>query len=118
METAVAAWHRGGGEEAVDPLDVWLIDSQGGSLHITTGSDWCLIVDSSSPHDGYDMGDWGRVEVDPVGDRTPFAAHLGQHILAVREEFESTAGRIALEVTFVSGSVRCDSWAGDLRLST
>ena len=113
-----AAWHQSADAGAEDPLDVWLIDSQGSSMHVTTGSDWCLIVESSSPHEGYGMGSWGRVEVAPVGDRTPFAAHLGEGVLAVREEFEPESGRIAIEVTFVSGRVRCDSWAGNLRLST
>ncbi|MGW6405069.1 hypothetical protein [Streptomyces sp. NPDC055134] len=118
LEEVFAAWHRSEGEEAEDPLDVWLVDSQSSSLHVTTGSDWCLIVEPSSPHEGYGMGSWGRVEVAPVGDRTPFAAHLGEDVLAVREEFEPKTGRIAIEVTFASGRVRCDSWDGDLRLST
>jgi hypothetical protein len=117
LADVIAAWHRSGDEQAEDPLDVWLMDSHGGSVHITTGSDWCLIVESSIPHEGYDMDSWGRVEVAPVGDRTPFAAHLGEDVLAVREEFEPTTGRIALEVTFASGRVRCESWAGNLRLS-
>ncbi|MFC9618286.1 hypothetical protein [Streptomyces sp. NPDC056938] len=117
LEEVFAAWHRSEDGEAEDPLDVWLVDSQGSSLHVTTGSDWCLIVEPSSPHEGYGMGSWGCAEVAPVGDRTPFAAHLGEDILAVREEFELKTGRIAIEVVFASGRVRCDSWAGDLRLS-
>ncbi|MCX5441316.1 hypothetical protein [Streptomyces sp. NBC_00063] len=117
LEEVFAAWYRIGDEKSEDPLDVWLIDSQGSPMHITTGSDWCLIVESSSPHEGYDMDRWGRVEVAAVGDRTPFAAHLGEDILAVREEFEPKTGRIALEVTFASGRVRSDSWAGNLRMS-
>ncbi|WP_199549440.1 hypothetical protein [Streptomyces sp. N35] len=117
LEEVFAAWYRSGDEEAGDPLDVWLIDGQGGSVHITTGSDWCLIAESASPHEGYDMDSWGRIEVAPVGDRTPFASHLGEDVLAVREEFEPRTGRVALEVSFASGRVRCDSWAGDLRLS-
>ncbi len=103
-----AAWHRSGDEAAEDPLDVWLIDDQGRSVHITTGSDWCLVVERSSPHEGYEMDGCGRVEVAPVGDRTPLAAHLGEDVMAVREEFE---------VVFATGRVRCDSWAGDLRLA-
>lgn len=117
LVSVFAAWHWSGDEAAEDPLDVWLIDDQGSSVHITTGSDWCLVVESSSSHEGYDMDGWGRVEVAPVGDRTPFAAHLGEEVLAVREEFEPKTGRIALEVVFASGRVRCDSWAGDLRLA-
>ncbi|MFF1520462.1 hypothetical protein [Streptomyces sp. NPDC058305] len=117
LQKVLAAWHRSGDEEPEDPLDVWLIDSQGSSTHVTTGSDWCLIVESSSPHEGYNMGGWGHVEVVPVGDRTPFAVYLGEDVLAVSEEFEPKTGRIALEITFASGRVRCRSWAGDLRLS-
>ncbi|MGW5532317.1 hypothetical protein [Streptomyces xanthochromogenes] len=52
-----------------------------------------------------------------MGDPTPFAAYLGEAVLAVSEEFEPKTGRNALEVTFASGRIRCDSWAGDLRLS-
>ncbi|MEU6389117.1 hypothetical protein [Streptomyces sp. NPDC046939] len=118
LEEVIAAWHSSEDDgEAESPLDVWLLCSEGSPLHITTGSDWCLIVESAGPHTGYDMGGWGRVEVAPVGDRTPFAAHLGEVVLAVREEFEREAGRIAVEIDFASGRVRCDSWAGDLRLS-
>ncbi|MFF3981101.1 hypothetical protein [Streptomyces sp. NPDC001828] len=117
LKEVFAAWLRSGDEEVQGPLDVWLIDGQGGSLHVTTGSDWCLIVESASPHEGYDMDCWGRVEVAPIGDRTPFAAHLGEEVLTVSEECEPKTGRIALEVTFASGRVRCGSWAGDLRLS-
>lgn len=117
LVSVFAAWHWSADEAAEDPLDVWLIDDQGSSVHITTGSDGCLVVEPSSPHEGYDMDGWGRVEVGPVGDRTPFAARLGEDVLAVREEFEPKTGRIALEVVFATGRVRCDSWAGDLRLT-
>jgi hypothetical protein len=46
----------------------------------------------------------GRIEVAPINDETPFAGHLG--------------GRLALELVFGSGTVRCESWSGDLRLSS
>ncbi|MEV0529953.1 hypothetical protein AB0I66_41755 [Streptomyces sp. NPDC050439] len=59
LEEVFVAWHRSGDDEAEGPLDMWLIDSHGRSVHITTGSDWCLILDSSSPHEGYDMGKLG-----------------------------------------------------------
>jgi hypothetical protein len=51
-----------------------------------------------------------------IGRRSPLA--LEKDVLAVREEFEPKTDRIAVEVTFASGRVRCDSWGGDLRLST
>ncbi|GGY61973.1 hypothetical protein [Streptomyces xanthochromogenes] len=117
LDEVFAAWHRSGDEEAQGPLDVWLIDGQGRSVHVTTGSDWCLIVESASPHERYDMDGWRHVEVAPIGDRTPFAAYLGEAVLAVSEEFEPKTGCITLEVTFASSRIRCDSWAGDLRLS-
>lgn len=43
LEEFFASWHRHG-EAPAGPLDVWLIDSQGGSLHITTGSHRFLMV--------------------------------------------------------------------------
>ncbi|WP_223768253.1 hypothetical protein [Streptomyces huiliensis] len=96
---------------------MWLIDSEGASTHVTAGSDWCLVVDSSAPRAGYDMAEWGRVEVAPIRSETPFADHLGETVSAVGEERDPDTGRIALEITFASGRVRCDARSGDLRLS-
>ncbi|MDT0343666.1 hypothetical protein [Streptomyces litchfieldiae] len=110
--------HRNGAGPPSGPLDAWLIDGEGGSTRITIGTDWCLIVETSAPHEGYDMGEWGRVEVAPVHTETPFANHVGETVLAIREEGAPATGRLALEITFPSGRVRCESWAGDLRLST
>jgi hypothetical protein len=97
---------------------VWLIDSEAVSTRITTGSDWCLIVEASAPFAGYDMAESGRVEVAPVSGETPFADHLGETVLAVSEESVPESGRTALEIVFDSGRVRCETWSGDLRLST
>ncbi|MFI6423263.1 hypothetical protein ACIBG6_38535 [Streptomyces sp. NPDC050842] len=86
-------------------------------MHIATGSDWCLIVEMSEPHVGHDMGDSGLITVGAMGVGTPFADHIGESVLAVREDHEPNTGRIALELSFPTGRVRCDSWAGDLRLT-
>ena len=117
LERVVTAWHLHDGDTRSGPLDVWLTDSAGVSTHITTGSDWCLIAEISTPYEAYDMGQGGRVEVPPANGETPFAEHLGETILAVGEAGAPAMGRLALEITFSSGSVRCESWAGDLRLS-
>ncbi|WP_413804725.1 hypothetical protein [Streptomyces sp. OE57] len=100
------------------PLDVWLIDSEEAATHVTAGSDWCLIVESSAPPEGYDMAELGRVQVSAVGGETPFADHLGDTVLAVREEVDPDSGRLAMELTFDSGRVRCGTWSGELRLSS
>ncbi|MEU9401657.1 hypothetical protein [Streptomyces sp. NPDC048242] len=107
-----------GGDIPVGPLDVWLIDDREATVYVTTGSDGCLIVEESEPHHGYDMGDSGRVTVGAVGNETPFADHIGESVLAVREEHEPNTGRVALELSFPGGRVRCESWAGNLRLSS
>lgn len=112
----VASWHRHAKAQS-GPLDVWLIDSDGVATRLTTGSDWCLIVERATPYEGYDMGAGDRVEVAPVKDETPFAAHLGETVLAVREEADAATGRLARDIIFNSGRVRCESWAGELRLS-
>ncbi|WP_326808423.1 MULTISPECIES: hypothetical protein [unclassified Streptomyces] len=120
LERVVAAWHRLGTEAPSGPLDVWLIDSEAVATHVTTGSDWCLIVETSAPFEGYDMAESGRVEVAPISGETAFADHLGEAILAVREEGTPDtpgSGRRALEITFESGRVRCETWSGDLCLS-
>lgn len=118
LEGIVASWHRQDGEASSCPLDVWLIDGNGIATRVTAGSDWCLIVERSAPYEGFDMEGAGRVEVAPVHDETPFTAHLGETVLAVREEADAVTGRLALDITFESGRLRCQSWAGELRLST
>ncbi|MDQ1013094.1 hypothetical protein QFZ82_007579 [Streptomyces sp. V4I23] len=118
LEQVVASWHLYGSEAPSRPLDVWLIDSEAVATHVTTGSDWCLIVEMTAPFTGYDMAESGRVEVAPISGETPLAAHLGETVLAVSEEGSSDSGRLALEITFGSGRVRCETWSGDLRLSS
>ncbi|MEV4943840.1 hypothetical protein [Streptomyces zaomyceticus] len=113
----VGSWHLYGGDGPVGPLGVWLIDDQKAAVHLTTGSDWCLIVEVSEPHVGYDMGDSGLITVETVDDRSPFAAHIGQSVVAMREGHEPNTGRMALELSFPTGRVRCESWGGDLRLT-
>ncbi|GAA1677443.1 hypothetical protein GCM10009830_25510 [Glycomyces endophyticus] len=111
-----ASWFWYEGVQTTAPLEVWLTDECQQSIRITTGSDWCLIFEASEPHEGCDTGEFGRVEVREGGDATPFAGHIGERILATREGFEPFTGRISLDLTFPTGGVRCDSWAGDLRL--
>lgn len=61
----VAAWQEVGGGEVVGPLDVWLIDDGGDSVHVTTGSDWCLIVEAAQPYGDYDLGASGGSAWEP-----------------------------------------------------
>ncbi|MGW0697945.1 hypothetical protein ACWD0A_01070 [Streptomyces sp. NPDC002867] len=117
LAAALGSWHLHGSDDPAGPLDVWLIDDQGAAIHLTTGSDWCLIVEASEPHAGYDMGDSGLITVGAIGGKTSFADHIGESVLAVREDHEPNTGRVALELTFSTGRVRCESWAGDLRLT-
>ncbi|MET9877653.1 hypothetical protein ABZZ36_23905 [Actinacidiphila glaucinigra] len=117
LTKVVASWHVYGTDDPVGPLDVWLIDESDRAVHITTGSDWCLVVETSEPHTGYDMGDSGLVTVGALDGTTPFAEHIGESVLAAREDFEPETGRVALELSFPSGRVRCESRAGDLRLA-
>jgi hypothetical protein len=116
LVSVVASWHHYGTEPVSGPVDIWLIDGRQGSTHITVASDWCLLVEERAPFDGVDMGGYGRFDVTPAGD-TPLAPHVGSTILAVREEFHPITGRMALELAFVGGRVRCDGWDGDLRLT-
>ncbi|MEU6986384.1 hypothetical protein ABZ946_23590 [Streptomyces sp. NPDC046324] len=70
-----------------------LIDSEAVATRITTGSDWCLIVEASDPFAGYDMAESDRVEVAPISGETPFADHLGETVPAVSEESVPDNGR-------------------------
>ncbi len=117
LAEVVGSWHVYGGDDPAGPLDVWLTDDRGVAVRITTGSDWCLIVEESEPHAGYDMGDSGLITVGAIGEKTPFADHIGENVLAVQEGHEANTGRVALELSFPTGRVRCESWSGDLRLT-
>lgn len=118
ISRVVASWHICEGERSEAPLDVWLIDSDGESTRITTGSDRCLIVESAAPHEPYDMGEWGRIEVgEDLGDH-PFLRHLGQTVASVAEFALPEQGRTHLEIVFTDGHrVRADCYEGDLRLT-
>ncbi|MFF2147418.1 hypothetical protein [Kitasatospora sp. NPDC058190] len=110
----VAAWHVYEGRLDPIPADLWLIDDRGEATRLASGTDWCLEVEASAPYEGYDMGEWGRIEVGPADAETAFARHLGRPVLAAREEHEPTTGRMALELDFPDGTVRCESYAGEL----
>ncbi|MET8632634.1 hypothetical protein [Streptomyces sp. NPDC004680] len=99
LAEVVGSWHLYGSDDPAGPLDVWLIDDQGAAVHITTGSDWCLIIEASEPNAGYDMGNSGPVAVGAIGEETPFADHIGESVLAVREDHEPNTGRVALELS-------------------
>lgn len=118
LAEVVGSWHLYGRDAPTGPLEVWLIDDLGAAIHLTTAADWCLIVEASEPHAGYDMGDPGRVTVGVIGEGMPFADHVGEDVVEVREEHAPNTGRVALELTFPTGRVRCESWAGDLRLTS
>lgn len=112
-----ASWHVYEGRRDDSPVDLWLIDDHGVSTHVMTGTDWCLVIDHAEPYEGYEMGDWGRIDVEPDAEGTPFSRHLGHIVLAAREEWDPITGRIALELDFGSGAVRCESRAGDLHIT-
>ncbi len=118
LSRVVASWHISDGERSEAPLDVWLIDSLGDSIRITTGSDQCLIVESAAPHEPYDMGEWGSIEVgEDLGDH-PFLRHLGETVASVAEFAVPEQGRTHLEIGFQGGHrVRADCYEGDLRLT-
>ncbi|WP_369165843.1 hypothetical protein [Streptomyces sp. AFD10] len=117
LERVVAPWDRYGTEPPSGPLEVWLIDSEAVATRVATGSDGCLVVETSHPRRGYDMAESGRVEVTETSGTTPFAGHIGETVQAVSEEGAPGSGRTALEITFDSGTVRCETWSGELRLS-
>ncbi|MFJ5551081.1 hypothetical protein [Streptomyces sp. NPDC093225] len=117
LRRVTASWHSADGERSEAPLDVWLTDGEGETTRITTGSDHCLIVEHAAPHEPYDMGEWGRIEVgEDLGDH-PFLRHLGQPVVSVAEFAVPETGRSRLDVVFPGGRVICDCHDGDLRLT-
>ncbi|MEE2054081.1 hypothetical protein [Nocardiopsis tropica] len=115
VRQVMAAWHARADRGATDPVEVWLVDDLGDAIHLTTGSDWCLVVDDAAPHSGYGMGGYGSVEVAPWTHGSPFVPHAGEPVVAVHERFDSETGRVGLKIVFPTGSVEYESWSGDLR---
>lgn len=116
VRQVVAAWHRFDGQYTAEPIDVWLIDDLDEVFHLTTGADWCLMVDDHAPHSGYDMDVYGVVEVAPWTRGSPFVPHAGEPVTAVHERFDADTGRIGLKIVFPTGSVTYGGWRGDLHL--
>ncbi|MFC6433183.1 hypothetical protein ACFQBR_31670 [Nocardiopsis tropica] len=115
VRQVMAAWHVRADQAATDPVEVWLVDDLGDAVRLTTGSDWCLVVDDAAPRSGDDMGEHGTVEVAPWTHGSPFVRHAGETVVAVHERFDSYTGRVGLEIVFPTGSVEYGSWNGDLR---
>ncbi|RFC75070.1 hypothetical protein DXZ75_18795 [Streptomyces sp. AcE210] len=86
-------------------------------MPLGSAAHWCLIVEASEPNTGYDTGGSGPITVGGTREHTPFADHIGECVVAVRETHEPNTGRVALELPFPTGRVRCESRAGDLRLT-
>ncbi|MFI8327196.1 hypothetical protein [Streptomyces sp. NPDC085529] len=98
----ITSRHLYDSEPPSGPLDVWLIDSEANTTHITAGSDWCLIVEMAPPSMGYAMAESGRIEVAPIDAESPLVAYLGKSVRAVSEGTTPHSGRLALDVTFAS----------------
>ncbi|MFD9053687.1 hypothetical protein [Streptomyces zaomyceticus] len=92
LEQVVASWHLYDSEAPSGPLDVWPINGAAVATHITTGSDWCLIVETSPPIAEYDMAESGRVEVAPDSGETAFADHHGKTDWQSAKRVPRTAG--------------------------
>lgn len=73
VQQVLAVWHRRDCEDAAGPLEIWRADDVGGYIHVTAGSDRCLIVEDAAPHAGYDLGESGRVEAVASERGAPFA---------------------------------------------
>jgi hypothetical protein len=58
------------------------------------------------------MAEPGRAEAASISGETPFADRLGERGLADSEEGSPDSGRLALEIVFDSGRVRCEPWSG------
>ncbi|MFD3729287.1 hypothetical protein [Streptomyces sp. NPDC058671] len=74
------------------------IDSEAVATHITTGSDWCLIVESSDLFAGYDMAKSGRVEVALISGKAPVRGSPRRDGDGSQRRECPDSGRIALEI--------------------
>ncbi|MFE0146238.1 hypothetical protein ACFWY5_03810 [Nonomuraea sp. NPDC059007] len=83
-------------------------------------ADWSLRVERSELRLGYAMEELGsRVDIDPASDEVPFARHVGERLVRVVERVDSddTTERVGAEFVFDLGSVRAETFGGDLRLT-
>lgn len=115
-----AAWHRFEGARSSEPVEVWLtFAATGDPVHIDVANDWRLRVDRAPIHTGWDMHEWGRIEIDASAVGSVLGRHIGETVLAVAAEHHPPChGQLAaLTIHFETAAVRFASWAGDLLIT-
>jgi hypothetical protein len=94
---------------------VWLHVEGAGSVQLATGDDGSLDVVGAEPYRPYEMGEQGRVRVEPARPDFALTAHVGQEIVALDDlgtrRFDRPLGVV---VTFSSGAVAAANLGDEL----
>lgn len=99
-----SSWHEFEGRRSAEPVHVWLhLDGLGTlRLHTLNG----LVISPDAVHEPYEMGEHGRILVEPSGP-SPLIEHVGERIEAVSRLAQTTPPGTAagLVLDFQGGSV-------------
>ena len=113
----IAAWHVHDGTRSPSPVDVWLVLDPVGPIRVSVASDWRLSVERQGGYEPHDIQEYGRIEVDVPGADFALSGHVGNRILAVEAEYDTTTGQLmGMTLSFETGAVRLHSYGGDLLL--
>ncbi|WP_157537513.1 hypothetical protein [Nocardioides sp. Root190] len=98
-----SSWHEFEGSRSPEPVHLWLFVDGLGSLRFHTRDG--LVITRDGPHVAYDMGEHGRVVVEPSGPQA-LLERVGERIRSVARLHASPPGMTAgVLLEFSGGSV-------------
>lgn len=115
LVAVTASWHERAGVVHPLPLHVWLHVEGTGPIQLATGDGGALELVAADPYRPYDLGAQGRVRVEAAQAAFPFAAHVGQEIVAIDDLGTRRFDRpLGIVVTFSSGAVAAANLGDEL----
>ena len=103
LDGVSSSWHEFEGHRSAAPVHVWLHFDGGGTVRLHTLNG--LALSQEAVHGSYEMGEYGRILVEPSGP-LPLAKHVGERIEAVSRMSQTPPGTTAgVVLAFQGGSV-------------
>lgn len=113
LDGVSSSWHEFEGRRSAEPGHVWLHFDGLGTVRLSTRNG--LVVSRDAVYEPCEMGEYGRVLVEPSGP-SPLIEHVGERIEAVSRLYQAPPGmEVGLVLAFQAGAVGiadlCDEFA-------